>query len=467
MLDVRFERISMGINEKKTLTPTLKMVEMALRNIGFSDGVWLLKSPHRTRKKGAERFRAIRFDGAGIRVRCKPGGNETCYEWTLFPPAGTDQDLLFSDLCGLHPKDLRVVRSATSVRSEAAVLGGFVRHLTEQPLPEASEEEGDRPEVLPSENEVLRQESHEEQTPVTSSQESPSDEDELEREFEETSLLQTPAEASEAFVRKMPTISSLDISGMESGRLRSDPVLDRALIALGIAMKGTDSIPRGVSSEVMVRKLNIGGLLERSRVYDSLKGAMKAIMMSLHRRGYIDRIMGKRNSEGGHWVKGYKMTGKGRKRLAMLVQMLDPSIAGELEEQVAEPVAPPEPAKEIRPPKAEGEDRIGTIKGMIDEHDSVKRQIADLKELLAESRRERDDDLVLVQGLRKAVDEKVGQIEALKAEMARIEGRALELESKVRMAESDAESLESEMRDLEVRKIELESGIFSGVRGGS
>lgn len=453
MLDIRFERISMGINEKKTLTPTLKMVEMALKNVGFSEGVWLLKSPHRTRKKGAERFRAIRFDGAGIRVRCKPGGNETCYEWTLFPPAGTDQDLLFSDLCSLHPKDLRVVRSATSVRSEAAVFGGFMKHLMTDQKPTM--------EVPPAN----RQPDEKEESPVFADNDDEPQEDELEREFEEIDLLQTQNGASETFGRKMSTISSLDISGMESGKLRSDPVLDRALIALGIAMKGMDSIPRGVSSEVMVRKLNIGGLLERSRVYDSLKGAMKAIMMSLHRRGYIDRVMGKRNSVGGQWVKGYTMTNKGRKRLAMLVQMLDPAIAIELEEQIPEPeAATPAPVTESRPPKAEGEDRIGAIKGMIDEHDSVKRQIADLKELIGESRRERDDGLVIVQGLKKALDEKAEQVEALKAEMARIEGKVLELESKIRGSEADAQSLESEMRDLEVRRIELESGIFSGVR---
>ena len=460
----------MGINEKKTLTPTLKMVEMALRNVGFYDGVWLLKSPHRTRKKGAERFRAIRFDGAGIRIRCKPGGNETCYEWTLFPPAGTDQDLLFSDLCALHPKDLRVVRSATSLKSEATVFKGLIGHLADlKPRLEAPPEDGVREEQTEDGvREEQTEESHEKQNPVTSAQDDASYGDELEREFEETDIVQTPAEASETFVRKMPTISSLDISGMESGRLRSDPVLDRALVALGIAMKGRDSVSRGVSSEVMVRKLNVGGLLERSRIYDSLRGAMKAIMMSLHRRGYIDRVMGKRNSEGEHWVKGYSMTSKGRKRLAMLIQMLDPSIAAEIEDQAPEPPASqPAPALFSRPHKADEEDRIGTIKGMIDEHDSVKRQIADLKELIGESRRERDDDLVLVQGLRKALDEKVRQIDALKGEMARIEGKTTELESKIRKSEADAESLESEMRNLEVRKIELESGIFSGVREGS
>ena len=60
MLQVRLERVPFGINERKTVNPTMRLVEMAIRNAGFSDGVWLLRSPHRTRKKGAERFRALR-----------------------------------------------------------------------------------------------------------------------------------------------------------------------------------------------------------------------------------------------------------------------------------------------------------------------------------------------------------------------------------------------------------------------
>lgn len=443
MLEVRFDRISYGINEKKTLTPTLKMVEMALSNVGFRDGVWLLKSPHRTRKKGAERFRAVRFDGSGIRIRCKPGGNETCYEWTLFAPSGTDMELLFADLCGLHPSDLRVIRSSSGLASEKAILGGVIEHLADRPpglLPEGIGARDIAEDLAPKAPECLQEDL---------SGEGASDNEENTN-GPSLSLPEISVMVADVLSPSIPSISSLDISGME-GRLNSDQVLDRALIAFGTVLSGRDWVSKAESSRAMIRHLNVSGLAGKSDIYGSVKGAMKSLMANLRSKGYLERIVSSENT-----TRGYKITEKGKKRLGMVVQMLDSGAAGRL--------GLPSKKEESQLGSSERNDKIGAIKNLLGEHEMVVKEISDLKELMADLGREGEDEKILLSGLTKAMEEKVEQRKSVDAEISRLRTKIEEKESKAAKISGDMLELESELDRMERRRSELEGKIFSDVR---
>lgn len=439
MIDVRYERISLGINEKKVLTPTMRMVEMALSNIGFKDGTWVLRSPHRTRKKGAERFRAIRTEGLGLRIRCKPAGNDTCYEWTLTPPEGVDRDLLFTDLCGLHPKDLRLVRSAPSVRGATAVLLGLKGLAGESSPP-----------VLPS----LFKSGPDEERPADGANKQTIDREAANAKEDLGESHERVAEAVGVGVHAVEkNLNPLDISSLGDGKLRSSEVLDKALIAIGSAMEGT-FINSKDCSRAVVSGLKIDSLVAGGGSYDSVQGAMKSLMTNICNAGYFDRVSGERKTGKGLWTKGYNITDKGKSRLSELtggpgegVDTTDSEFEASLYE-----VGRPEPS---------GDDRIMKIKNLIDEREALKKQISDLEAMIEEFMREGEDDRLVLSGLRKAEEEKVAQREELEAEIARIRRKIAEMESRAGKAGRDMGELKAEMEALIKKKKYLEDRIFS------
>ena len=441
MLDVRFERISFGINEKKVLTPTIKMVEMALMNVGFKQGAWLLKNPQRTRKKSAERFRAIRFDGTGVRIRCKPGGNDTCYEWTLFPPAGTDQDLLFADLCGLHPKDLRVVKSSAFIHSEGATLGGLVMRMAnpepKMPLaPLAPAAETKEPQEVPPRHA---------ETPI---------EADMEREVsDEVEARASLAGVSAAFRKEIHRIDSLDISNMGGVSMSDDFVMDRALVAFRIGSSGEEFVKRSISSDAMVRLLNVEGLIKNSDIYESTRGTMKAIMMAMVKKGYVDRMVYGENT-----TSGYKITKRGCKRLAVLEQMLSPKLSAMLVKAPEQPQTPPPSAQ---PSPSVGGEVIGTLKGLIDEYESMGVKIGELEVLVNELAKEDEDAKLMVSGIEKTIGEKTKERDSINGEIARLESRLVEISAAGAKVESDRSQLQDEMDRFKERRLVIEEQICS------
>jgi hypothetical protein len=72
------------------------------------DGVWKLKFSMQLRQKNAKKFKVVRQEGKSIRIRTKPGNNESCWESILTPPT----DLLTQDVVAtlqkVHPTKLSV-----------------------------------------------------------------------------------------------------------------------------------------------------------------------------------------------------------------------------------------------------------------------------------------------------------------------------------------------------------------------
>ena len=438
MLEVKFERISFSINEKKTLNPTLKMVEMALMNAGYMDGLWMLRSPERKRKKIGERFRAIRHDstGNGIRIRCKPGGNETCYEWTLFPPSGTDVDMLFQDLCTLHPKDLRIIRSSTAAASEVASLAGLYKRVVDS-----------KPELA----HVRKEEMHSVEKHEDDEEEASNHEDPL-----VASNNVTMEDAAVAVRPEMHRIESLDISNMGLGGVEGDFTVSRVLVAFGVALGGERYIRRSDSSEIMRRLLNIDGLTATSPVYSSFKGAMKSIMTVLCNKGYIRRIVAN------NVTSGYEITKKGSSQIEALKQMLSPELSKFLEAW-GKP-GPAETVSKVSEARQEPIAKIGGIealKEMIDRYESLESKIKELKTLISEFSSEGENGRLLVSGLSKTIEDKKMEREFLDGEIARLESKMAELRAVEDKNESDLGEFRSELEKLVEERSEIESQICS------
>ncbi len=119
MFDIIFERVPWGheVSEQKVGKPTISLIEKVLLNAGMDEGTWVLRLPRKIRKRRTERFRALRIDSSldylnrcrgGVRIRCKPGGNETSFEYTLVPPNEVDVEILFHILERVNPSSLEI-----------------------------------------------------------------------------------------------------------------------------------------------------------------------------------------------------------------------------------------------------------------------------------------------------------------------------------------------------------------------
>lgn len=427
MLQIRLDRVPFGINERKTVNPTMGLVETAIRNAGFSDGVWILRSPHRTRKKGAERFRTLRSDGSGIRVRCKPGGNDTCYEWTLVVPEGMDQDLAFDELCFLHANTLMPTKSLSSLRRDIAVVGGLVNAVSPEPKPEILPPRGRKASDVAN---ML--------CPSPKTQNADMGVAEVERKEEQGAR---PARS--------------DLDSKQSKMAEHDSLLDRALTVVHEVADGAGFAKRAELSDSLIGRLSLDEFISESEVYESKQAAMRALMMALCGRGYLDRVMyGKKSTN------GYRLTDSGRARLAELgVALAEEEFRKELEsvggEQKEDEIV--KPKKDAKSPMT-----MVAIKELVAEHESLDAKIEELRELLAVLGTEREDRDLIVSGLNSALGEKRSERSRLDAEISRMEEKLSKCEEAAQKAANDAGQLEEEMAAMVARREELEKRLTAG-----
>lgn len=142
-LSLQAHKIPSSMSDKKTLNPTMDLVQRVLTMLGFQ-GSWRLQEINRVSKKADERFRAIRLQNDGVLLRIKPGGNDTCYLWSLVPGADAkigkipigipNLDIAMDRLQQVHPKKLDIPSSSIigpftgqTLAGERALLGGLGR----------------------------------------------------------------------------------------------------------------------------------------------------------------------------------------------------------------------------------------------------------------------------------------------------------------------------------------------------
>lgn len=291
-------------SERKISGATLDLVGTILRNAGLDEGEWTLRDSHRIKKKGRERFHAIRVESRGgsksVRIWCKPRGNDSCFEYSLVPPADIEPEDVFKILRRTNPVTLAVAESPSLPKA-------FLNHVIGMP-PKL---------IIPEKTEVVEVEETMEVA-------------EVEEKAEEG--LKMSEEASENIGGVQPLSESNRPAGGlieaqeeplgfslvvdEPCLLSEQEVMDKAILAISIvAIDGYAK--KTEASESIIKNLCIREFVENvsGGTYTSVEGAMRALTMALSNRGhYIQKI----HYPSGDGVRGYKLTAKAERRIKTL-----------------------------------------------------------------------------------------------------------------------------------------------------
>jgi hypothetical protein len=388
----------------------------------MDEGDWSLRDSRRIKKKGRERFHAIRIEERSgrksIRVWCKPAGNDSCFEYTLLPPADIDTNALFGLLRRVNPVNLQIPESKELPRA-------FIEHVIGSapkivPLAPASDEEKEA-EAEETQDEL----GFEAEAEI---REAVQDLDRLDRGVDASQIAEAVSPPKESVQSKFPL-------RIDEPVLMSDQeVMDKALVAIGIVApngyakkkEASDSIITRLGIKEFIRDVSGG-------TYTSVEGAMRALTMALRGSGYIERVhytaVDGRVSDG---IKGYKLTPKGLKRIQSLSGEMKPvaSVALEAIEEDAE-TAVSDKSQEIfgsEEGDSLGEQREGglnsedlpRLKSLISEHEEADLQLKEIDGILGNLDSEIADIGLDVTGLELAEREKTKQMEALQGEIQRI-----------------------------------------------
>ncbi len=367
MFKVNFERASLKISDK-IWNLTINLIKKVLENAGMDEGEWSLKLPHRIRKKGNERFKAIRqaHDGKvrGVRIRCKPAGNDTSFEYTLIPPSDVDTDTLFSLLSRVHPKNLDIY---DTLAMKAAIQYPEIRELAgTKPIFPLKRDGRVKADVGGNSSAEAQKENNmpDQQTVAAICNEFATPMERLKAWKERADKAndgEEPcpgavcdgavigADADGVYVAlpggaggiipatniekpncdgdsNIEKIYSLSLT--EPLLLSDQEAMDRALVAIAFVSQNGYA-KRTVVSNSIIQNLEILNFIEKISKggYVSVEGAMRALTMALRKNNYIERVHCSPKTDA---VKGYKITHKGEKRILALKKFLSEEILSKI-----------------------------------------------------------------------------------------------------------------------------------------
>jgi hypothetical protein len=415
-------------SEKKIAGPTVSLMRDILVNACMDEGEWFLRNSKRIKKKGREKFRATRIEDRGgtrgIRVWCKPRGNDTCFEYTLVPPKDIDIQTLFGLLKRVNPVSLNIPESISLPKA-------FVDHIVDA-----------RPNIRQSE-------------PVFAVETVPKDEftPEAEAEIKEAmiDLDNLDHGVSKAQVADVvaPPKAKVSLLLDEPALLSEQEVMDKALIAISlVAERGYAK--KNVASASIIENLGIKNFIENvsGGTYTSVEGAMRSLTMAMRGRGYLDRVH--YTAEDGSvskGVRGYKLTPKAEKRIVALEALYGDSVAyravlGRVRTngatmEAAGPMLPGDPGSDalLRPhgydeidatePVGEGlnSEDLPRLKSLISQHEEADLQLKEIDGILANLDSEIADIQIDMTGLELAERDKAIQIESLQGDLDRIRAK--------------------------------------------
>lgn len=274
---------SIGVKNKRVIGPTTSLVEGVLEEAGF-DGEWKLRDGNQITKRGMGRFGAIRVDSRWrapfIRVWCKPGGNDTAFEYSLVPPAGVDAESAFKVLSRVGPATLRIEESL-------AVPLVLAARVSDLPPPDS-----------------LRQRSW--------------------LDFEEGDSLADVAKGvavpAEEATKRIARVAS---AGFQPS---SREVADKALVAVALVARGG----RAGRDEARVSVADMLGLAavvaDPGSDYEDEDSAFRAVVSSMRKRfGYLEKD--------GESPQGYRITSAGERRLEEVGDAFGEEVATRLKEE--------------------------------------------------------------------------------------------------------------------------------------
>lgn len=393
-------------SEKKVAGPTVGLLREILINAGMDEGEWSLRDSRRIKKKGRERFHAIRIEERSgrrsVRVWCKPGGNDSCFEYTLLPPAEIDANVLFALLKRVNPVSLEIPESRELPRA-------FIEHVV-----------GARPDILPihrpvaghSEEEAPKQTDSGTETPV---QMDSNAEEEIKEAVRDLDRLQGVSDSKQIAQAVSPSKESVAALLLDKPALMCDQdVMDKALLVLGsVAPNGyakkteaSNSIIESLGVKRFVGEVSGG-------TYTSVEGAMRALTMALRSSRYIERVH--YTAEDGSVskaIKGYKLTPKATKRIASLKAVRGEVIPSEEDAEEALQKTPPEVGF--------GSEDLPRLKSLISQHEEADLQLKEIDAILGNLDSEIADIELDATGLDFAERDKMRQMEALQSDINRL-----------------------------------------------
>lgn len=399
-------------SEAKIVNPTRAMILGVLSDAGF-DGVWEIRDSRRIRKKGRERFSAIRIESrAGsksVRLWCKPVGNDTAFEYSLFPPSDVDVQMVFSVLKRVNPITLRVSESATL---PMAVMG---RVLDMPPIAPPAEDVVEVAESYKDSEDITKKEvggvvgpSKEEVArgldnlayAIDYIRANPgASDDDVIGEMSSKGLVganlstvmsarlvikgrqqkgskqpQSQASASPK-LWDLPLASSMDPSSQEA--------MDRVLVAIGMVVVD-DRAGRDEAHDSIVRNLEVNAYAT-ARGYDTLKGAIKALVSATSKiGGYLEKVAYEGDSASGDsgGNRSYKITSAGERRLVAIADMFGDDVRRRIEEArsrkgTQEGLGTAEAAHAVFP------SAITRLKSLVASYEEAERQSKEIGDILA------------------------------------------------------------------------------------
>jgi hypothetical protein len=423
-------------------------VARVLDEAGF-DGLWTLRDSRRIRKKGRGKFAVIRLESrAGaksVRVWCKPKGNDSCFEYSLYPPQEVEAEEAFRVLGRVHAVTLEVAESALL---PGAVLGRIMD------VPNALVPPPKAFEVKDVDEEPSVEESHGEEAVSVG--------DDLLSASESEEDRGTGEESDEGSAVGMDEDQALTIE--PNSDLWDREVADRALMA--IAFVAEEGFARKAeASSSMIRHLGIerfanGG----SECYRTVQGSMRALTMALWKKWrYIDRV--RYSSDDGRGasdaIKGYKITPKGQKRLEVIRGTFGDKASALLGEGIHERGRQSEAVSQsdgltAATVGAVASIDIETIKGMVQRHEEAKRQIEEHEEVIVAMDAEVRSLGIELEGLTSVEADRRRKLAEIQLEIDEIASKKREV-SKRLDKKMDERKQWSEMRDphlAELRRIE-------------
>jgi DNA-binding PadR family transcriptional regulator len=455
MFTVDFDKASLKISEK-IWNLTLNLVKKVLENAGLDEGDWFLKVPHRVRKKGHERFKALRLDnrvGAnGIRVRCKPQGNETSFEYTLVPPEGTDLDDLFMLLQRVNPKTLEV---HDTLALKAAIENTEYRNI-EFPVTRA---------IINTLYKGIKSEPERPKQKIETISE-PAGED-LGTATKPQNVDHEPV-VKKDIAKELSPVQSDNIEKMSSLALRESVILsdqealDRALIAMALVARDGYAT-RVETSNSIIENLEIVNFIKNvsNGSYVSIEGSMRSLMMALRKNNYIERVHYGQSRES---VRGYKFTHKGEKRIVALKKFLDDKIIHRMgdswgrffrENQETDSVIELEREEIEKNTEAEAivEEAVSASGDIFTSGDAVEdyarlesltaalkdanSQIVEAKELISNISSEKEDLSFELFGLGKTIEEQIRQKEEIEKRITKFREKQEEIKKQIEKKEKE------------------------------
>lgn len=398
-------------SEKKVAGPTVGLLREILVNAGMDEGEWSLRDSRRIKKKGRERFHAIRIEERSgrksVRIWCKPGGNDSCFEYTLLPPAEVDANMLFSLLRRVNPVNLKIPESRELPKAFIDhVIGAKPSALPSHAVAKV-DVEADTQKEIGSEDEESQEFSRDAKAEIM---EAVQDLDHMEHGSDSKIIAQVVS----------PSKESVGALLLDKPTLMSDQgAMDKALLALGVVA------PNGYArkteaSNYIIASLGIKRFIGEvsGGTYTSVEGAMRALTMALRSAGYLERVhYSAEDGSVSKGIKGYKLTPKALKRIAALK-----AVRGEVVSPVsaeADVVLGSEALSEESEAGLNSDD-LPRLKSLISQHEEADLQLKEINGILGNLDSEIADIQLDATGLDLAEIDKIKQIEVLQSEIQRV-----------------------------------------------